>query len=67
MQNCPESSDFECFKTRYELVFFMTFCMISSEKIDNLLVRDNFSETSFVSISRHSVLNIKHSSGLDSK
>lgn len=47
--------------------FFMTFCMISSEKIDNLLVRDNFSETSFVSISRHSVLNIKHSSGLDSK
>ena len=22
MQNCPESSDFEWFKTRYELVFF---------------------------------------------
>ena len=22
MQNCPESSDFEGFKTRYELVFF---------------------------------------------
>ena len=22
MQKCPESSDFECFKTRYELFFF---------------------------------------------
>ena len=22
MQKCPESSDFECFKTRYKLFFF---------------------------------------------